>query len=184
MMASGSVVPSGETTIRLLEREARVAAFEALADAARTGGGRIRRHRGKCRNRQDACSTRRARSPSRGCGCSPPAAASLRASLLTGSSRQLFEPLFASVSADLRAELLSGPAAHSTALRNLAASCFPGGARRGFLRAPARPLLARRQRCPRKAVKSGGVRIRGKRELLDSFVDVFHIPPVPATLPA
>ena len=40
-MASGSVVPSGETTIRLLEREARVAAFEALADPARSGGGRF-----------------------------------------------------------------------------------------------------------------------------------------------
>jgi DNA-binding HxlR family transcriptional regulator len=33
-------------------------------------------------------------------------------------------------------------------------------------------------------LKSGRVRITGRRELLDRFVDVFHIPPVPVAQPA
>ena len=39
-MAPASVLPSGGTTL-LLEREARVAALEALADVARSGSGRF-----------------------------------------------------------------------------------------------------------------------------------------------
>ena len=68
--------------------------------------------KGECRHRQDASARpRRARLPARRrCACWLPAAASSRASLgTTGSSGPLFEPLLASVSADLRAELLSGP---------------------------------------------------------------------------
>jgi DNA-binding HxlR family transcriptional regulator len=37
---------------------------------------------------------------------------------------------------------------------------------------------------PGEAIKSRGVRIIGKRELLDGFVDVFHIPPMPVAIPA
>jgi hypothetical protein len=37
---------------------------------------------------------------------------------------------------------------------------------------------------PGEALKSGGLRITGTRELLERFVDVFHIPPVPVALPA
>src|SRR5215475_4534229 len=40
-MATASVVPSGGTTSLLLEREVQVAALRALADAARSGGGRF-----------------------------------------------------------------------------------------------------------------------------------------------
>ncbi len=40
-MASASVFPSGEATFLLLERDAQVAALEALAEAARSGGGRF-----------------------------------------------------------------------------------------------------------------------------------------------
>jgi hypothetical protein len=32
---------------------------------------------------------------------------------------------------------------------------------------------------PREAVKTGKVRLTGKLELLDRFVEVFHIPPAP-----
>jgi DNA-binding HxlR family transcriptional regulator len=37
---------------------------------------------------------------------------------------------------------------------------------------------------PREAIRSGSIRVTGKRELLDRFVEVFHIPPMPAALPA
>jgi DNA-binding HxlR family transcriptional regulator/putative sterol carrier protein len=37
---------------------------------------------------------------------------------------------------------------------------------------------------PGEAIKNGSVRITGKRELLERFVDVFHIPPVPVALSA
>jgi hypothetical protein len=32
---------------------------------------------------------------------------------------------------------------------------------------------------PGEAIRSGSVRVTGKRELLERFVDLFHIPPVP-----
>ncbi len=37
---------------------------------------------------------------------------------------------------------------------------------------------------PREAIRSGRVRVTGKRELAERFVDVFHIPPVPVALSA
>jgi DNA-binding HxlR family transcriptional regulator len=40
------------------------------------------------------------------------------------------------------------------------------------------PLLTG-ELAPREAIKSGRVRVTGKRELLDRFVDAFHIPPLP-----
>jgi DNA-binding HxlR family transcriptional regulator len=44
------------------------------------------------------------------------------------------------------------------------------------------PLLTG-ELAPGEAIKSGSVRITGKRELLERFTDVFHIPPVPVALP-
>jgi DNA-binding HxlR family transcriptional regulator/putative sterol carrier protein len=37
---------------------------------------------------------------------------------------------------------------------------------------------------PDEAIKSGRVRVTGKPELLERFVDVFHIPPLPVPVPA
>ena len=37
---------------------------------------------------------------------------------------------------------------------------------------------------PAEAIKCGAVRITGKRQLLDRFVEVFHIPPMPAAVSA
>jgi DNA-binding HxlR family transcriptional regulator len=37
---------------------------------------------------------------------------------------------------------------------------------------------------PAEAIESGTVKVTGKRKLLDRFVEVFHIPPVPVALPA
>jgi DNA-binding HxlR family transcriptional regulator len=37
---------------------------------------------------------------------------------------------------------------------------------------------------PAEAIRNGSVRVTGKRELFERFVDVFHIPPVPVALPA
>jgi DNA-binding HxlR family transcriptional regulator/putative sterol carrier protein len=37
---------------------------------------------------------------------------------------------------------------------------------------------------PNEAVESGKVRVSGKRELLERFVEIFHIPPAPAAVPA
>jgi DNA-binding HxlR family transcriptional regulator/putative sterol carrier protein len=37
---------------------------------------------------------------------------------------------------------------------------------------------------PNEAVESGKVRLAGKRELLERFVEIFHIPPAPAAVPA
>jgi hypothetical protein len=37
---------------------------------------------------------------------------------------------------------------------------------------------------PAEAIESATVQITGKRKLLERFVEVFHIPPVPVTAPA
>jgi DNA-binding HxlR family transcriptional regulator len=37
---------------------------------------------------------------------------------------------------------------------------------------------------PDEAIKSGRVRVTGNRDLLEQFVEVFHIPPTPVALPA
>lgn len=44
--------------------------------------------------------------------------------------------------------------------------------------------LLRGELDPSEAIKSGRVRVTGSPELLERFVDVFRIPPVPAALPA
>ena len=98
-MATASVVPSGGTL--LLEREAQVAALEALAGAP---GRRwaIRRYRGKCRHRQDAPARRGARHRWLG-GMRVLAArgGELLGEFAYGIVRQLFEPLLASANLDL-----------------------------------------------------------------------------------
>src|SRR4029450_3734031 len=96
-MAPARLLPSGEAAL-LLEREAQVAALEALADAARSGGGRFAVIEGTAGIGQTRLLPR-----ARGGG--------LRAALASAIVPQLFEPLLTSASADLRAELLSGPAA-------------------------------------------------------------------------
>jgi DNA-binding CsgD family transcriptional regulator len=109
-MAPARVLPSGETS--LLEREAQVAAFEALADAARRGGGRFvviegTAGIGKTRLLAEA----RAIAGSAGMRVLAARGGEFEGEFAYGIVRQLFEPLLVSASPDLRAELLSGPAA-------------------------------------------------------------------------
>jgi DNA-binding CsgD family transcriptional regulator len=111
-MPSASVRPWGGSTVLLLEREAQVAALEALADAARHGGGRfvviegsagIGKTRLLAEGRAIAGSAEMRVLAARG--------GEFEGEFAYGIVRQLFEPLLASASPDLRAELLSGPAA-------------------------------------------------------------------------
>jgi DNA-binding CsgD family transcriptional regulator len=111
-MALASVHPSDGTTTLLLEREAQVAALRALADAAQSGLGRfvviegsagIGKSRLLAEARAVAASAEMRVLAARG--------GELEGEFAYGIVRQLFEPLLASVSPDLRAELLSGPAA-------------------------------------------------------------------------
>ena len=147
VLAPASVLPSGGTTSLLLEREAQVAALEALADAARSGGGRlvvIEGSAGIGKTRLLA----EARAIAGGAGMRVLAArgGEFEGEFAYGIVRQLFEPLLASASADLREELLSGPAALVEPLVGVSRpAASEDAARRGLVRDPARPLLARRQ---------------------------------------
>jgi DNA-binding CsgD family transcriptional regulator len=110
-MAPASVLPSDRTTT-LLEREAQVAALEALADAARSGGGRFvviegSAGIGKTRLLTEA----RALAGAAGMRVLAARGGEFEGEFAYGIVRQLFEPLLASASPGLRAELLSGPAA-------------------------------------------------------------------------
>ena len=110
-MAPASVLPAGGTNL-LLEREAQVAALEALADAAQSGGGRFvviegSAGIGKTRLLAEA----RAIAGSAGMRVLAARGGEFEGGFACGIVRQLFEPLLASASPDLRAELLSGPAA-------------------------------------------------------------------------
>jgi DNA-binding CsgD family transcriptional regulator len=110
-MALASVLPSDGTTL-LLEREAQVAALRALADAAQRGGGRFvviegSAGLGKTRLLAEA----RAIAGSAGMRVLAARGGELEGEFAYGIVRQLFEPLLSSVSPDVRAELLSGPAA-------------------------------------------------------------------------
>ena len=86
-MATASVLPSGGTTAcswSARPRSRRSRHWPRRRGAAAGGSSSSRAAPASAR---PACSPRRARSPARrGCGCSPPAAASSRASLRTGSS--------------------------------------------------------------------------------------------------
>jgi DNA-binding CsgD family transcriptional regulator len=111
-MPRASVLPSGGSTVLLLEREAQVAALQALADAARGGGGRFvviegGAGIGKTRLLAEA----RAIAGSAGMRVLAARGGELEGEFAYGIIRQLFDALLASSSPDLRAELLSGPAA-------------------------------------------------------------------------
>src|SRR5215510_3278068 len=110
-MALPSVLPPGGTTL-LLEREAQVAALEAVAGAARSGGGRFvviegGAGIGKTRLLAEA----RAIGGSAGMRVVAARGGEVEGEVACGIVRQLFEPLVASDSPALRAGLLSGPAA-------------------------------------------------------------------------
>src|SRR5215813_647806 len=110
-MALPSVLPPGGTTL-LLEREAQVAALEAVAGAAKSGGGRFvviegGAGIGKTRLLAEA----RAIGGSAGMRVLAARGGEFEGEFAYGIVRQLFEPLVASASPALRAELLSGPAA-------------------------------------------------------------------------
>jgi len=109
-MAPASVDPSGGTL--LLEREAQVAALEALADTARSGDGRfviIEGSAGIGKTRLLA----EARSIAGSAGMRVLAArgGEFEGEFAYGIVRQLFEPLLAAADPGLRARLFSGPAA-------------------------------------------------------------------------
>jgi DNA-binding CsgD family transcriptional regulator len=111
-MAPTNALSPGETTVLLLEREAHVAALQALVDAARNGDGRFvviegTAGIGKTRLLAEA----RAIAGSAGMRVLAARGGEFEGEFAYAIVRQLFEPLLASASADLRAELLSGPAA-------------------------------------------------------------------------
>src|SRR5262245_2196317 len=112
-MATANVgPPSGGASSFLLEREVQVAALRAVTEAARGGGGRFvviegSAGIGKTRLLAEA----RAIARSAGMRVLASRGGELEGEFAYGIVRQLFEPLVTSVPADLRAELLSGPAA-------------------------------------------------------------------------
>ena len=107
----GSVLPSGGTTFLLLEREAQVAALQALIDGARTGSGRFAVIEGSAGiGKTRLLAEGRAIAGSAGMRVLAARGGELEGEFAYGIVRQLFEPLLASASPDLRAELLSGPA--------------------------------------------------------------------------
>jgi tetratricopeptide (TPR) repeat protein len=110
-MATASVVPSGGTSL-LLERQAQVAALRALADAARSGGGRFVVIEGTAGiGKTRLLAEVRAIARSAGMRVLAARGGELEGEFAYGIVRQLFEPLLAASSPELRVELLSGPAA-------------------------------------------------------------------------
>jgi DNA-binding CsgD family transcriptional regulator len=112
VMALGGVLPLDKTTTLLLEREAEVAGLQALADAAREGAGRFvviegSAGIGKTRLLAEA----RAIAEAGGMRVFAARGGEFEGEFAYGIVRQLFEPLLVSATPDLRAELLSGPAA-------------------------------------------------------------------------
>src|SRR5262249_5951374 len=111
-MASASVFPSRERGSLLLEREAQVGGLEALADAARSGGGGFVVIEGSVGiGKTRLLAEGRAIAAAAGMRVLTARGGELEGEFAYGIVRQLFEPLLGSASSDLRAELLSGPAA-------------------------------------------------------------------------
>ncbi len=111
-MAPASVLPSGGTTSLLLEREAQCAALQALAEAAYSGGGRLAVVEGSAGiGKTRLLAEARAIAGSAGVRVLAARGGEFEGEFAYGIVRQLFEPLLASAPPDLRAELLSGPAA-------------------------------------------------------------------------
>jgi hypothetical protein len=116
-MALAGVVPSGGTSGLLLEREAQVAALEALAEAARSGGGRFVVIEGTAGiGKTRLLAEGRAIASVAGMRVLAARGGEFEGEFAYGIVRRLFEPLLASVSPGLRAELLSGPAALTASL--------------------------------------------------------------------
>jgi predicted ATPase len=127
-MALASVVPSDGTTL-LLEREAQVAALRALADAAQRGGGRFVVIEGSAGlGKTRLLAEGRAIAGSAGMRVLAARGGELEGEFAYGIVRQLFEPLLAGLSRDLRAELLSGPAALVEPLFGASLPAGPSGA--------------------------------------------------------
>jgi DNA-binding CsgD family transcriptional regulator len=96
----------------LLEREAQVAVLQTLIDAARSGGGRFAVIEGSAGiGKTRLLAEARAIAGSAGMRVLAARGGEFERDFAYGIVRQLFEPLLASVAADVRAELLSGPAA-------------------------------------------------------------------------
>jgi DNA-binding CsgD family transcriptional regulator len=111
-MPPASVLPSGGTTFLLLEREAQVEALEALAEAARSGGGRFAVIEGSAGiGKTRLLAEARVIAGAAGMRVLAARGGEFEGGFAYGIVRQLFEPLLASAAAGLRAELLSGPAA-------------------------------------------------------------------------
>ncbi len=108
---SPSVLASGGTGFLLLERDAQVAALQALTDSARSGVGRFVVIEGSAGiGKTRLLAEGRAIAGSAGMRVLAARGGELEGEFAYGIVRQLFEPLLASASPDLRAELLSGPA--------------------------------------------------------------------------
>jgi DNA-binding CsgD family transcriptional regulator len=126
-MATASVVPSGGTTGLLLEREVQVAALRALAGAAQSGGGRFVVVEGTAGiGKTRLLAEGRTIAGSAGMRVLAARGGELEGEFAYGIVRQLFEPLLAVAAPDLRAELLSGPAAR---IASLVGATQPAGAR-------------------------------------------------------
>jgi DNA-binding CsgD family transcriptional regulator len=124
-MATARVVPPGGTGL-LLEREAQVAALRALAEAARSGGGRFVVIEGSAGiGKTRLLAEGRAIAGSAGMRMLAARGGELEGEFAYGIVRQLFEPLLAAAPPDLRAELLSGPAA---LIASLVGASQPAGA--------------------------------------------------------
>src|SRR4029450_641853 len=125
VMAPASVLPSGGTL--LLEREAQVAALEALAVAARGGDGRFVVIEGSVGiGKTRLLAEARTIAGSAGMRVLAARGGELEGEFAYGIVRQLFEPLLAAASPDLRVELLSGPAAR---IASLLGASQPAGSR-------------------------------------------------------
>jgi DNA-binding CsgD family transcriptional regulator len=112
VISAARVIPPGGTNILLLEREAQVAALQALADAARGGGGRFVVIEGSAGiGKSRLLAEGRAIAGSAGMRVLAARGGEFEGEFAYGIVRQLFEALLVSVSRDRRAELLSGPAA-------------------------------------------------------------------------
>src|SRR5262245_39061899 len=111
-MTPEGLLPSDGSTSLLLEREAQVAALWALVDAARSGGGRFVVIEGSAGiGKARLLAEGRAIAGSAGMRVLGARGGELEGEFAFGIVRQLFEPLLAGASAELRAELLSGSAA-------------------------------------------------------------------------
>jgi DNA-binding CsgD family transcriptional regulator len=107
-----AVVSWGRSGFLLLEREAEVAALQVWTDAARNGDGRFAVIEGSAGiGKTRLLAEARTIAGSAGMRVLAARGGEFESEFAYGIVRQLFEPLLASVVPDLRAELLSGPAA-------------------------------------------------------------------------